>query len=133
MHGTSKFDDRAFVAEIEGLLQALDDDIAAATHRSLEIGRRLVARKRDGSIPHGQWLNWLERNFPPRNGRDRVRRLQHYKQAAEAIDSADEPTKTKLSSFLDQGIDALLDEVRRLKQQSAPKPAPLIADVKGEM
>jgi DNA modification methylase len=126
----------AFVAEIEELLKAADDDIASATRRQLEIGRKLIARKeqgkRDGSIPHGQWVNWLEKNFPPRNGRDRVRRLQHYMQAAEAIDTADEATKTNLNSFLPEGINAVLDEVRRIKQQNKPKIAPLVDDVEGE-
>jgi site-specific DNA-methyltransferase (adenine-specific) len=120
--------DAAFVAEIEELLKAADDDIASATRRQLDIGRKLNAKKetgkRDGTIPHGEWLNWLEKNFPPRNGRDRVRRLQHYMQAADAIDTGDETTKTKLSSFLPQGIDAVLDELRRIKQQNKPKPEP---------
>jgi DNA modification methylase len=128
--------DAAFVAEIEELLKAADDDIANATRRQLDIGRKLNARKeqgkRDGTIPHGEWLNWLERNFPPRNGRDRVRRLQHYMQAADAIDTGDEATKTKLSSFLPEGIDAVLDEVRRTKQQNKPRPAPLVDDVEGD-
>ena len=81
--------DAAFVAAIKSDLEAADAETAKGTAAYLEIGRKLNARKeqgkRDGTIPHGEWVNWLERNFPPRNGRDRVRRLQRYMQAAEAI------------------------------------------------
>ncbi len=121
--------DAAFVAAIKSDLEAADAETAKGTAAYLEIGRKLNARKeqgkRDGTIPHGEWVNWLERNFPPRNGRDRVRRLQRYMQAAEAIDTADEATKTNLNSFLPEGLNAVLDEVRRIKQRNRPKLVPI--------
>src|SRR6266545_3884038 len=84
-------DDAAFVAEVEAKLAGAERKQASTTQDFIDIGRMLLERKaigkRDGSIPHGQWENWLERNFPPRNGRDRVRRLQQYMQVAEAIDT----------------------------------------------
>src|SRR6266536_1354703 len=133
--GLRPSDDAAFVVKVGQALAAAERDQAAATLQFIEVGRMLLERKeagkRNGTIPHGQWVSWLERNFPPRNDKDRVRRLQHYMQAAEAIDTGDEATKTKLSSFLPEGLNAVLDEVRNLKRPSRPdpKPEPVRCDV----
>src|SRR6266496_4250017 len=94
--------DAAFVVKVEPALAAAERDQAAAALQFIEVGRMLLERKeagkRDGTIPYGQWVSWLERNFPTRNDKDRVRRLQHYMQAADAIDTGDEATKTKLGT-----------------------------------
>src|SRR6266536_746061 len=127
----------AFVKKIEGMLAIAHHDQEDVARQFIEIGRMLserkVAGKRDGSIPHGEWVPWLERNFPSVDGRDRVRRLQQYKQVAEYMDSGEE-AKTKVSSLLPQGFDAVLNELRRIQaeEKKPPKPEPLTEDVKGE-
>jgi len=113
LHLVKPFDDVASVAEVEAKLAAAERKQASTTQEFIDIGRMLserkVAGKRDGSIPHGEWVPWLERNFPSVDGRDRVRRLQQYKQVAEYMDSGEE-AKTKVSSLLPQGFDAVLNE-----------------------
>src|SRR6266536_1984939 len=127
----------AFVKKIEGMLAIAHHDQEDVARQFIEIGRMLserkVAGKRDGSIPHGEWVPWLERNFPSVDGRDRVRKLQQYKQVAEYMDSGEE-AKTKVSSLLPQGFDAVLNEVRRIQaeEKKPQKPVPLTEDVKGE-
>jgi DNA modification methylase len=127
-------DDVAFVTKVEKALAAAERDQASAALRFIEVGRMLLERKeagkRDGSIPHGQWVSWLERTFPQRS----VTRLQQFMQVAETIDSSKE-AKTKSTLFLGDGFDAVLNEVRKLKRPSRPKPkpAPLVDDVTGEL
>src|SRR6266567_282927 len=129
--------DASFVKKIEGMLAIAHHDQEDVARQFIEIGRMLAERKeagkKDGSIPHGEWVPWLEQNFPSVDGKDRVRRLQQYKQVAEYVDS-NEDAKTKVSSLLPQGFDAVLNEVRRIQaeEKKPPKPDPLTEDVEDE-
>ncbi len=90
-------DDAAFVAEVEAKLAGAERKQASTTQDFIDIGRMLLERKAIGK---------------------RVRRLQQYMQVAEAIDTADEATKTKISSFFPQGFDAVLNELQSLKRRA---------------
>jgi DNA modification methylase len=126
-------DDDAFVAKVEQALAAAERDQASAAEQFIEVGRWLLERKeagkQDGSIPHGEWKPWVKRNLPHRS----YTRLAEYMRVAEVMEDPD--TKTRISVFLPQGFDAVLNEVRNLKRPSRPKPkpAPLTEDVTGEL
>jgi hypothetical protein len=135
LHLVKLLPDATLVAQIESILKAAEDDLASAAGRFIEVGRMLLERKEagklDGTIPHGEWKPWMKEQFPPKYGEDRVRRLQQYMQVSEFLDAADADTKAKMSSFLPQGFDAVLDEVRRLKRAAKPKPPPLTENLNG--
>jgi DNA modification methylase len=124
----SSDDDAAFVATVEKALAAAERDQASAARQFIDVGRMLLERKeagkRDGSIPHGEWKPWLKRNFPSRS----YNRLGEYMRVAEAMKD-DPDTKTRLSVFLPQGFDAVLNEVRKLQSKPKPKPEPAWFDV----
>src|SRR5712691_4378309 len=118
--------DAAFVARVEKALMAAERDQASATLQFIEVGRWLLERKetgkRDGTIPHGQWQPWIEKNFPHRS----YTRLSEYMRVA---GEDDEDAKIRISELLPQGFDAVLNELRNLKRPIRLKPILLTCDV----
>jgi hypothetical protein len=125
-------DDAAFVTKVEQALVTAERDQASAAIKFIEVGRWLLERKeagkRDGSIPHGQWMPWVKRNFPHRS----YTRLSEYMHVAEFMRGADEDAKIRISEHLPRGFDAVLNEVRKPEPKPKPEPARVDVQLTGE-
>jgi DNA modification methylase len=114
----------SLIGKVRSILQTADYDQVSLTQRYMDVGRLLHDIKK-AICKHGEFEKLLAESFPDRS----LSTLHEYMALAKGFEAADDTTKVQLIGLFKHGWAGVLEEIRRLKRGSRPRPGPLTNDI----